>query len=401
MMKYKRGNIISSNINTPAIISSFSPTSLSILRSWSKMGLNSAVIWLIRNDEKGPQLNYVSHAMGLDRHLFQQKEGLLIIADFLNRISADGLCCIGDNIALRLLENQELFPDRLHLWIPPVQTLTSILSKTNQINTALKVGMSVLPNYELCSGSRDSLIPDMKHFPLCLRPSSPGAVIPSFKAEIVYSPDELNCFLDSHKTQNGTIIAQPFCQLPNLVVHGARTKDGQSIGIQGFIVERKFEGVTLTIRSMDIPDRLKLLCEKFVDDFNLVGHYHFEFLFDPANEKYYFLEINARFGGTTAKVCACGYDEPFYALRAQGVGCESLDDNINKKTVSSKLALIKYLLQILQNKITPLDYPMESKAKGVWNTIKGIVGYKDDIINIKDIFGAMQLYLSVIRSKFK
>jgi hypothetical protein len=107
--------------------------------------------------------------------------------------------------------------------------------------------------------------------------------------------------------------------LPNLVVHGARTIGGTSIGLHAFLVDRKFETVTLSIRPTVLEKDLEEKCIEFTNHFDVIGNYHFEFLIDRKNGSIYFLEINNRLGGTTAKVFALGYDEPLLALQSYGV----------------------------------------------------------------------------------
>ncbi|MFH0812728.1 MAG: hypothetical protein V2A69_07790, partial [Pseudomonadota bacterium] len=236
-----------------------------------------------------------------------------------------------------------------------------------------------------------------KHFPLCLRPSDPAMVKPTFKVRLVNSVAELKNFVASFQKIEKPIIAQPFMNMPNLVVHGARTVTGSTIGLQAFLVERKFEGVTLTIRPTSLDKALSDKCVAFTDHFNLVGNYHFEFLVDPATGSTYFLELNNRLGGTTAKVYACGYDEPLLALQVYGVIESSNQKKIRNVVVSSKQALLKYLLYTVKGGLTPLDYLTESSALRIAKTLYGLLAYRDDVFTLCDVRGALALYLGNIR----
>jgi hypothetical protein len=215
-------------------------------------------------------------------------------------------------------------------------------------------------------------------------------------------------------------------RLPNLVVHGARTVNGDSIGLQGFLVERKFEGVTLTIRPTDLKKDFLDKCIKFTDYFNVNGNYHFEFLVDKKNNSVHFLELNHRLGGTTAKVFALGYDEPLLVLQSYGVIpiVKELDTSIQKQetsnqyppssnqqpstivhrpltnaTVSSKQALLKYFFYTIKGKLTPLDYPSETNLIRLAKTIYGFFRYRDDVFTLQDVKGSMALYFGNLKSR--
>ncbi len=245
--------------------------------------------------------------------------GIQIINKFLKRFHASGVICIAEKIACWLNDNRDLLPSGVAIWLPSNKTIIDLISKLKQIEIARKVGFNVLPTYFIDKdfGGYHSI--PSTHFPLCLRPDIPRGVEPVFKAHLVYPHDELKKYVSSLMEISQPIIAQPFRNLPNLVVHGARTILGESIGLQAFLVERKFEMVTLTIRPTNLEKDLEKKCIDFTNHFNVTGNYHFEFLIDKNSCSIYFLELNNRLGGTTAKVFACGYDEPLLALQAYGV----------------------------------------------------------------------------------
>jgi len=145
-------------------------------------------------------------------------------------------------------------------------------------------------------------------------------------------------------------------------------------------------------------------------------------LINKADSSAYFLELNNRLGGTTAKVYACGYDEPLLALQAYGALPTSpatgnqqqasgnhQPSTINKqpatrnkqlknKTVSSKQFLLKYFYYTIKGRLTPLDYPSEPKWKRILKTIYGILRYKDDVFTLRDLKGSMALYFGNLKS---
>jgi len=146
-------------------------------------------------------------------------------------------------------------------------------------------------------------------------------------------------------------------------------------------------------------------------------------LLDKKNGSVYFLELNNRLGGTTAKVFALGYDEPLLALQAYGVlptppetidqqqatsskqpatsnkQPSTIDYQPKNKIVSSKQALLKYLFYTIRDKLTPLDYPPEPKPIRILKTIYGFFRYRDDVFMLRDIKGSMALYLGNLKSK--
>ncbi len=355
----------------------------------------------IRSEREAcPTSKYLTDFVSLSPKELYTGSGIQTINQFLKEFRASGIICISEKIACWLNDYRAILPMEVAIWLPPNETIRTLLSKEKQIEAAYKVGFHVLPTYKIDKDSESASNIPPKDFPLCLRPSDPAMVKPTFKVRLVYSITELNNFIESFEKIERPIIAQPFMNLPNLVVHGARTVGGSTIGLQAFLVERKFEGVTLTIRPSSLDKALSDKCVAFTDHFKLVGNYHFEFLVDPATGSTYFLEVNNRLGGTTAKVYACGYDEPLLALQAYGVEVKNQRKTRNI-TVSSKQALLKYLLHTVKRKLTPLDYPIESSVLRVLKTIYGLLVYRDDVFTLRDMPGTIDLYLANIKNSLR
>jgi len=412
----------------PVILAGFGAVSLACVRSWGRQGFTVGMICIKYQEKIPPSSRFLKEFTTLPKEKLYIEEGIWIIGSFLKKISASGIICVTEKIACWLNDNRQALPPEVGVWLPKNKTINDLLSKQNQIEIARKVGFGVLPTYLV--GREINVANDIpyKHFPLCLRPSRPESTIPTFKVRLVYSRDELNKFINSLKTIKQPIIAQPFRNLPNLVVHGARTLLGESIGLQAFLVERKFEGVTLTIRPASLRKDLRDKCVRFTDSFGVTGNYHFEFLIDKKDGSVSFLELNSRFGGTTAKVYACGYDEPLLALQAYGV----IPVNHTLKTtsgnsaiqsrqpaaasfppstieyrmsanviVSNKGALLKYLRYTLQDKLTLFDYPTETKLTRILKMFYGLFRYKDDVFSFQDMRGSLAFYREIFASIFK
>jgi len=345
------------------LIAQYGPPAIALIRSLGKKGFSTEIYDpdLIKSNSK--------NATNDGNHIVRAIKGKQV----------EGITCIDEKIGIWVNENLLGMVENVRMLIPPGKVIKNLLSKERQLKVAEKVGFLVLPTYRLTNKEIFVKKNSLNHFPLCLRPSEPESVRPHFKAKVVNSQRDLVGFLKSLEEISSPIIAQPFMNLPNLVVHGARTVEGQSIGLAAFFVERKFQGVTLTIRPVDLDPELKEKCIAFTDEFGLVGNYHFEFLYDPRTGKHYFLEINNRFGGTTAKVYKCGYDEPAYALKAFGVDIDDIEYKPKNVTVSSKQALLKYMYYALTDRLTPLDYPDEPKAKRVAKALWGLLFWKDDV----------------------
>jgi hypothetical protein len=130
----------------------------------------------------------------------------------------------------------------------------------------------------------------------------------------------------------------------------------------------------------------------------LVGHYHLEFLHDPSDGRNHFLEINHRFGGTTAKVLACGYEEPQYALQVMGIDCP-VHGEVNDVTVSSIKALLKSALYALTGRLTEMDYPQESTTRRIWSTLKCLVFCRDEVFAWDDVKGTLAFYIGDFPAK--
>src|SRR5690606_1311455 len=104
-------------------------------------------------------------------------------------------------------------------------------------------------------------------------------------------------------------------------------------------------GVAITLKPQRTDPSLLDRCRHFVDMLGYVGVYHFDLLKDERSDAAYFLEINGRLGGTTAKVHAYGYDEPAMLLRAFGFGEHRATTTCDTaKVIGSRQAAVKYLI---------------------------------------------------------
>ena len=422
-LKNECHNSLNSRVR-PVIVCNFGPPTLACVRSWGIQGLPVGMVWIGSKKEPPPASKFLTDFVAIPAEKLYTPDGIEIIKEFLIRFRATGITCVAESVACWLNDHRQMFPDEVAIWLPTNETIKDLISKQKQIEIARKVGFNVLPTHLIDKNLETIDHIPKNHFPLCLRPDDPATVTPVFKAHLVDSQVELIKYVKSMQKIDGPIVAQPFMHLPNLVVHGARTVNGDSIGLQGFLVERKFEGVTLTIHSADLEKKFLDKCVQFTNYFNVIGNYHFEFLIDKKDNSIFFLELNNRLGGTTAKVFALGYDEPLLALQSYGVLPTSPETGSQKPasgskqpassnrqpttivhrpltnvTVSSKQALLKYFYYTVKGKLTPLDYPSEANLIRVAKTIYGFFRYRDDVFTLRDIKGSMALYLGNLKSK--
>jgi hypothetical protein len=184
-------------------------------------------------------------------------------------------------------------------------------------------------------------------------------------------------------------VAQPFLKLPDLKVHGARTESGQILVMRPFFVERKFEGVTLTLCRASFPPSLEYACCKFADLAAIVGGFHFDLLFDPVTNKAYFLEINVRMGGITDKAKAFGYDQPALIMDCFGVGIKSwkMLTPTRRRRVVTKRSILKHMLVVAMNRHSELDYPQVSRLRHLVLSVRDLLIARDSVFDWSDLKG--------------
>lgn len=385
---------------TPVIISKFSPQVLAFHESMYDNRITPGFICILGKNDSKPYSKNFKHIVFLEEGDLYTNKGLIFIKKFIDRFTTCGIISVSEALSLWLRDNESALSKNTVFMIPDRACLKRVLSKENQINAAVDSGLPVLPTYLINDNPDTYTFIKEDLFPLCLRPSGPKAVTPYFKVELTNSPNDLASFIKKRKINN-YIIGQPFLNLPNLLVHGARKPGGPTIDLTGFLVERKFEGLALTVRKIDLPETLINGCKKFTEIMDVQGIYHFDFLYDNRTQQAWFLELNNRLGGTTAKVHAIGYDEPAYLLNAFGWDI-NIAKSPSKKTAADKATLIKYALSTLLNNSSPLDYPIgETKLQRLIKVIKGFFTYKDDIIQLKDLRGTLSFYRDIIKNQLR
>jgi hypothetical protein len=317
--------------------------------------------------------------------------GIEAILGFLESHRVHGITCLSDEMALRLNALRGRMSSTTMLWAPQSRVIRFLSSKSAQIGLARQVGLATLPSFAIRRSIAE--VPDDARFPMVARPDGPGAVAPPFKAAFIASRDQLQEFVDRFDRISRPIILQRFVAGPNLVVHGYRGAGGLPMNHVGFLVERKFEGVALTIRPVTLEPGIREKCAAFCNELDIIGCYHFDFIQDVNTNITYFLELNGRLGGTTAKAFACGYDEPANLLAAHGVLPDKpFYGGSRWRPCSNRLSLAKYLLHLAAGWTTPLDYPSMSFHKALAVIGCGALWWRDEIFSSRELKSSLSYY---------
>ena len=299
----------------------------------------------------------------------------------------------GDSDLIWLARHRHEFEPRCRVLVQPAESLIRLASKQQQSELAAEAGLTLLATYVVARPEDADTIPEAA-YPLVLRPDRRGEVEPDFKVRLVSSRAEMQQALRACTRMASPILAQPFKRLPNLVVHGVRSREGEMIASRCFRVPRKFEGVTLTLEPVAFPDGLEPRCVEFARLANLTGCYHLEFLNSPSDGRDYFLEVNARLGGTTDKVVRAGFDEPLLLLQAYGLAT-ALPPAAERpvRRVANMRALLKHLAWAVRGELTPLDYPDVSRLTHIALSCRDLVVARDSIFEWSDVTGSIAFHL--------
>lgn len=226
-------------------------------------------------------------------------------------------------------------------------------------------------------------------YPVVARPDSPAGSKPTFKVELLNSAEEYRTFLNRFQNIDPPLIVQPLVKGPNMVVHGYRSAEPRRSSFYAFIVEQKYEGVTLTMRSIALDRDIENACRIYCDLLDVEGCFHFELIQDTASGVWYFLEVNGRLGGTTAKALRLGYDEPHALLIAFDVLRPDIEANGRnyKAVVSNRRAMAKFTYNLITGRTTSLDYGAKTSARAFLDIIRGWITWRDEIFYMGDLHG--------------
>jgi hypothetical protein len=373
----------------------FGPPSLTLARRCHAMGVS---VYLLTPGPAGsaataPSPPFAGAAI-LDERKTGTPDGIEQVLEYVRQVRAQALATLAEFHCLWLARNSTSFAGFCKLLLPPVDSLELLASKARQIELAREAGFTVLPTYLIrTKADASEITPDT--FPLCLRPASPDSVKPPFKVQLARSSEELLQRLDHLAISRDGLLAQPFRVLPNMVVHGASREGGALMHAAAFLADRKFEGLALRIQPMAMPRDLVDSVRTFSRLAKLSGPYHFDFLHSEATGESYYLEVNARFGGTTDKVLWLGVDEGADIFEAYRLQPPRRPRHLRsaRGAVANKRATVKHLLTMLRRAPEPWDYPQESRLRAVLHSLSDLLLAKDSIIDWRDLRGTLAFHL--------
>jgi predicted ATP-grasp superfamily ATP-dependent carboligase len=374
------------------LVGPWGPPSLAFARSAARRGVG---VYLLQASSKHPlrQFHPLRGSAVMSERLVGKDEGLERIKQYARGIGASALVATVDHELLWIAEHRGEFEPACRVLAPPVDALRMGLSKARQLRVATEAGLDVLPTTLVRTEDDVAPIPESA-FPLVIRPDRPEGIEPEFKMKLVASSEQLRAIVRECRRIDAPILAQPFRDLPNLLVHGARSVDGESLAMRCYYVPRKFEGVTLALEPMSFPEGLEVSCRTFADRAGITGCYHLEFLFSPSEKRAYFLEVNVRLGGTTDKVVKTGYDEPALLLEAYRMiprGSSTARTCVGR--VVNKRVVLKHIAWAAAGKLTALDYPHGSRLRNIASSCRDLIAATDSIFDWRDVPGSIRFHL--------
>lgn len=290
--------------------------------------------------------------------------GIAKILAFVDKVKADALVSDDDWTLLCLARHRALFEPKCKLLAPDAATLERLWDKSYQVRLAERSGFNVLPTYTLRSDEDVAAIPD-EEFPVVVRPSYLNSAEPNFKAKVLSTREEVRSLFESTVWSHPPLV-QRFCLGPNMILHGMRSRSGQILKLQLFNVYRKYRGFSASMERTPLPPQLAAAARRFAEAADLTGPFHFDLLVNNEDDTVYFLEINTRLGGSTAKVVELGYDEPGLLFRAFNAVTPTLPPPLvaHARVASVRLNLMQAWNDLL-NRRDPLAYPQLPRMRSV------------------------------------
>jgi hypothetical protein len=314
--------------------------------------------------------------------------GLKRIVEFTRHVNADALCTNDELSLFWLAQNRDLFEPVCRLMVSPAESIERLLEKSEQTKLAQQAGFHVLQSWLLQTIADSDQIPEGA-FPICLRPTRINTVHPGFKARKINSRAEIGSFLSSLQWSS-PLLAQPYCIGPNIVLHSVRSLSGEILQTESFLAYRKYRGFALSIQRIKTPDPLRDAAMRFAELANINGPFHFDLLKDASTGEIYFLEINCRMGGTTAKAVKLGYDEPMLALAAYGLIPPHPPQPLKQRTrVTGKRALVAQVLSMLKQGPGDMDFPRHSRWRTAATALRELTTVPDALVSWQDMQGTL------------
>jgi biotin carboxylase len=373
----------------------FGPASLTFARRCHLAGIEVQLLVPQASGMPAPEVpRAFASATAFDTRLTGTAAGVDAIAAFVRDTGSTAVTAISERHCLWLARNRSRFGSNCTFLLPSADCLQLLGSKEEQIRIARQAGFHVLRTWFVQSADEIGSVPS-NAYPVCVRPEAAMATDPPFKVLQADSPGEMLEQLCRQRVLRGRVIVQPFRVLPNAVIHCATRMDGKLLSVDAFLVDRKFEGLALRLRRMCVPDGMTERISRFAAAAGLTGIYHFDFLYDPAAGIPWFLEVNARFGGTTDKVLPLGVDEVANCLHAYGLIPQPVAKRQGRtpRAVVNKRAVLKHLTAVVHSHSQPWDYPQEPRLKAALRSVSDLLFAKDSVFTWSDLSGSLRFHL--------
>lgn len=317
------------------------------------------------------------------------ESGLARLLAFAEQVDADAISTVDELSMHWLAKKRDRFEPRCSVMASPADSIGQLLDKGEQTRVARESGFVILDTWMLGPSTDLAEIP-AHAYPICIRPSIVNTIEPSFKAMKIASRAELRACTSLLTKWTGPLIAQPFHVGPNITVHAVRSISGDVIAVQGFRAERKFGGFSLSIERCVVPKKIHFAVELFARICNINGPFHFDLLQDEKTGEIYFLEVNFRMGGTTAKIVRLGFDEPMLALSAYGLFPSQSPPPLDSVSrVTSKATLVKQIVSVLKRLPDDLAWPQRSPLWTLATAFWELVTVPDALWTIRDLRGTI------------
>ena len=379
-------------ISTVALYGAFGSPILAAARSFRDAGIEPVVL----NPEAcSPRLwsKAVAFAACMRREDAGTPVGLAVITDFLEKTGAQALLAFWDPQIAWLASGKHSLPGFCRLIASSAESLQAVRSKREQLQIAQRAAFNVLPTWQLFNHRQMDSI-DPAAYPVCVRPSDPETVAPTFKAVVLRSPSELGAFLCGRTWGPEPLLVQPFFSHPSVVIHGVRSEAGNLLALEAFVAPMKFEGVSLELRPLPLDEKIADCCRKFVEEVGITGPFHFDLLYSPETFDFYFLEINVRLGGTTDKVVRLGLNEPLLALAAFGFDVPVRPYKAPEgRSVVNRRFLLKHIGVVAAGGLSPLDYPVAGALHHELLSLRALIRDQDSVFSMRDLRGTWRFYL--------
>lgn len=369
------------------IVGPLGPAQLACLRSWRRAGLRTAFF----QTGGRPLHGFLSRLADFYRFLPESgasKESIARVGKECTAHRIAAITALSEQLALKLWSHRQEggFP-MTGLMLNEPGLYGALESKLKQVGIAEQADLPVLPTIPLAAVRDSDKLPADRL--MVLRPDIARLVRPMFKAEIIGNRSDAEKFLASRSLDEAWIIAQPFVAGPNLVVHAARATDGSWDHHEAYVTEIKFNGLAVSLKPYLLSAELIEACRKFEKATGLHGVFHYDFIIDEDTGKAFFLEVNPRLGGTTAKVYAAGYDEPTLLVAAHLPSLLASDfrQQTKRHRAISRIAALKCVLAAIHRPLSSIDFPTNSRAAVFGPALRGMLTYPDEVFSLSDILG--------------